>query len=243
MTQVKNVIKDNYNMMLLNDFLREKIKDAGFSKVEISKTPTGTKIVLYVTRPGIVIGRKGAGIKQLTEKIQDDFGYKNPQISVEEIPKAELSPSVMCNRMSAHIERGTAFRRATMWTMNQIMEAGAMVVQITISGKLRGDRSAFEKHTQGILPRAGNYAKNIVSEDIVHTETPMGLIGIKIRIARKEKVVHEFEHKEKEQLSSESKNEEEKQNNIAKTESEQIKIEEEKMKTLVTLEEEEERLK
>ena len=243
MTQLKNVIKDNYNMMLLNDFLREKIKDAGFSKVEISKTPTGTKIVLYVTRPGIVIGRKGAGIKQLTEKIQDDFGYKNPQISVEEIPKAELSPSVMCNRMSAHIERGTAFRRATMWTMNQIMEAGAMGVQITISGKLRGDRSAFEKHTQGILPRAGNYAKNIVSEDIVHTETPMGLIGIKIRIARKEKVVHEFEHKEKEQLSSESKNEEEKQNNIAKTESEQIKIEEEKMKTLVTLEEEEERLK
>ena len=243
MTQVKNVIKDNYNMMLINDFLREKIKDAGFSKVEISKTPTGTKIVLYVTRPGIVIGRKGAGIKQLTEKIQDDFGYKNPQISVEEIPKAELSPSVMCNRMSAHIERGTAFRRATMWTMNQIMEAGAMGVQITISGKLRGDRSAFEKHTQGILPRAGNYAKNIVSEDIVHTETPMGLIGIKIRIARKEKVVHEFEHKEKEQLSSESKNEEEKQNNIAKTESEQIKIEAEKMKTLVTLEEEEERLK
>ena len=51
MTQVKNVIKDNYNMMLLNDFLREKIKDAGFSKVEISKTPTGTKIILHVTRP------------------------------------------------------------------------------------------------------------------------------------------------------------------------------------------------
>ena len=58
MTQVKNVIKDNYNMMLLNDFLREKIKDAGFDSVEISKTPTGTKIILYVTRPGIVIGRR-----------------------------------------------------------------------------------------------------------------------------------------------------------------------------------------
>ena len=204
MTQVKNVIKDNYNMMLLNDFLREKIKDAGFDSVEISKTPTGTKIVLYVTRPGIVIGRKGSGIKDLTEKIQTDFGYKNPQISVEEILKPELSPSVMCNRMSAHIERGTAFRRATMWTMNQIMEAGAIGVQITISGKLRGDRSAFEKHTQGILPRAGNYAKNIVSEDIVHTKTPMGLIGIKIRIARKEKIVLEFEHKEKEPIETES---------------------------------------
>ena len=83
MTQVKNVIKDNYNMMLLNDFLKERIKESGFNKVEISKTPTGTKITLYVTRPGIVIGRKGTGIKELTEKIEKDFGLKNPQISVE----------------------------------------------------------------------------------------------------------------------------------------------------------------
>ena len=243
MTQVKNVIKDNYNMMLLNDFLRAEIKEAGFNKVEISKTPTGTKIVLHVTKPGIVIGRKGTGIKQLTEKIQNDFGYKNPQISVEEIAKPELSPSVMCNRMSAHIERGTAFRRATMWTINQIMEAGAMGVQITISGKLRGDRSAFEKHTQGILPRAGDYAKKIVSEDIVHTQTPMGLIGIKIRIARKEKVVHEFEHKEKPNIESKTEEVKPDEQITAKTESEQIKIEAEKMKTLVTLEEEEEKLK
>ena len=113
MAQIKNVIKDNYNMMLLNDFLREEIKEAGFHRVEISKTPSGTKITLFVTRPGIVIGRKGTGIKALTEKVESDFGFKNPQISVEEIPKAELSPSVMCNRLAAHIERGTAFRRAT----------------------------------------------------------------------------------------------------------------------------------
>jgi len=241
MTQVKNVIKDNYNMMLLNDFLRQEIKESGFHKVEVSKTPSGTKITLHVTRPGIVIGRKGAGIKQLTEKVETDFGFKNPQISVEEIPKAELSPSVMCNRLAAHIERGTAFRRATMWTLNQIMEAGAMGVQITISGKLRGDRSAFEKHTQGILPRAGNYAKDIVSEDITHTKTPMGLIGIKIRIARKEKVVPEFSLKGL--AEQKPKEEESKEEIAAKTESEQIKIEEEKMKTLVTLEEEEQELK
>ena len=123
------------------------------------------------------------------------------------------------------------------------MEAGAMGVQITISGKLRGDRSAFEKHTQGILPRAGNYAKHIVSEDIVHTKTPMGLIGIKIRIARKEKIVLEFEHKEKEPIETESIDEKVGEKIIAKTESEQVQIEEEKMKTLETLEEEEEKLK
>jgi len=245
MAQIKNVIKDNYNMMLLNDFLREEIKESGFHRVEISKTPSGTKITLFVTRPGIVIGRKGVGIKQLTEKVESDFGFKNPQISVEEIPKAELSPSVMCNRLASHIERGTAFRRATMWTMNQIMESGAMGVQITISGKLRGDRSAFEKHVQGILPRAGDYAKNVVSEDIVHVKTKMGLIGIRIRIANKEKIVPEFELEEtlKPETEETKETKEMEQKDVAKTESEQIKIEGEKMKSLVTLEEEEQRLK
>jgi len=144
MTQVKNIIKDNYNLMLLNDFLRERIKEAGFEKVEITKTPTGTKVTLHVTRPGIVIGRKGVGIKELTEKLEKDFKLKNTQISVEEIAKPELSSNVMCNRMASYIQRGIAFRRATMWTLQQIMEKGAMGVQITVSGKLRGDRSAFE---------------------------------------------------------------------------------------------------
>jgi len=137
-----------------------------------------------------------------------------------------------------------------MWTLNQIMEGGAMGVQITVSGKLRGDRSAFEKHTQGILPRAGNYAKNLVSEDIIHTKTPMGLIGIKIRIAKKEKLIPEFQLNNPSKIETEeiAKTEAEeiaktKAEEIAKTETEQIKIEAEKMKTLVTLEEEEEKLK
>ena len=123
------------------------------------------------------------------------------------------------------------------------MEAGAMGWQITISGKLRGDRSALEKHTQGILPRAGNDAKNIVTGDIVHTETPMGLIGIKIRIARKGKIIPEFERDEKKSVTVENNGESKEEKIIAQTESEHIKIEEEKMKTLETLEEEEEKLK
>ncbi len=261
MSAVKNVIKDNYNMMLLRDFLRERIKDAGFSHAEISKTPTGTRVALHVTRPGIVIGRKGVGIRELTEKLNTEFGLKNPQISVIEIPKPDLSPNVMCNRMASHIERGTAFRRATMWTMQQIMDSGAMGVQITISGKLRGDRSAFEKHTAGILPRAGHHADIIVDEDIAHVKTPMGLIGIRIRIAIKEKVIPEFELKkdeskeetveekkpetveEKKPETVEEKKPETVEEKKPETETEQIIIEEEKMKDLETLEEEEEKMK
>ena len=255
MSAVKNVIKDNYNMMLLNYYLRKKIKESGFSKVEVSKTPTGTRVVLYVTRPGIVIGRKGTGIRELTEKLETEFGLKNPQISVEEIKKPELSPGVMCNRMAAHLERGTAFRRATMWTMQQIMENDAMGTQITISGKLRGDRSAFEKHVAGILPRAGHHADVIVDEDIVHVETPMGLIGIRIRIARKEKYIPEFEFKEKTNESkitdakiNKSPDEEIKKSvdedvSKAETESEIVKIEEAKIKEINSMEEEEKMMK
>ena len=247
MSSVKNVIKDNYNAMLINDFLRQKIKDSGFSNVEISKNPTGTRVTLYVTRPGIVIGRKGTGIKELTELLEKKFGLKNPQVAVEEIQKPELSPNVMCNRMASHLERGTAFRRATMWTMQQIMENGAMGTQITISGKLRGDRSAFEKHSAGILPRAGHHADVIVSEDIVHVETAMGLIGVRIRIAIKEKLIPEFElkGKSKEMLAKEAqvKQDEDELAAKAETESELIVLEEEKIKEIVSMEEEEEELK
>ena len=248
MSAVKNVIKDNYNMMLLKDYLRAKIKDAGFSNAEVSKTPTGTRIILHVTRPGIVIGRKGTGIKELTEKLESDFGMKNPQIAVEEITKPELSPEVMCNRMASHLERGTAFRRATMWTIQQIMEGGAMGVEITISGKLRGDRSAFEKHSQGILPRAGHHADMIVSEDIAHVETAMGLIGVRIRIAQKEKLIPEFEMKGKtqEEKDEEIRVKKEADDALVKAESESeiIKIEAEKMKEMPdTMEDEEEKMK
>src|SRR5574338_381534 len=245
MSSVKNVIKDNYNMMLLKDYLREAIKEAGFSHVEISKTPTGTRVVLHVTRPGIVIGRKGSGIRELTEKLEKDFGLKNPQIAVNEIPQPELTSSVMCNRLAQLIERGTAFRRATMWTLQQIMNAGAMGVQITVSGKLRGDRSSFEKHSLGVLPRAGHQATIIVDEDTAHIPTPMGYIGVRIRIARKERYTPEFELKGRKETKEEkdlrlAREAEERQ---ARTESEQVKLDQEKIEKMDLMEEVEEKLK
>jgi len=268
MSAVKNIIKDNYNTMLLMDYLRVAIKDAGFSHADISKTPTGTRVALHVTRPGIVIGRKGSGIRELTTRLETDFGLKNPQISVNEIEKPELVPGVMCTRMASHLERGTAFRRATMWTLKQIMEGGALGVQITISGKLRGDRSAFEKHTVGILPRAGHHAEVIVDEDIAHVGTAMGRIGIRIRIAKKEKLIPEFEMKKekvsKDKQTKNEKTEEPKKTKVEevvvddvkvevtkvegkddglKSETEQIAKDAEKMKEIVTNEEDEEKLK
>jgi small subunit ribosomal protein S3 len=149
--------------------------------------------------------------------------------------------------MASHLERGTAFRRATMWTIQQIMEGGAMGTEITISGKLRGDRSAFEKHSQGILPRAGHHADVIVAEDIAHVETPMGLIGVRIRIARKERFVPEFELRGKTQAEKDEeariKKEEDDLAAKAKTESELIELEEKKIEEIDSMEEDEEMMK
>jgi small subunit ribosomal protein S3 len=232
--------------MLLKDYLKRAIKEAGFSHVDISKTPTGTRVVLHVTRPGIVIGRKGTGIRDLTEKLEKDFGLKNPQIAVNEITEPELTASVMCNRLASLIERGTAFRRATMWTLQQIMNAGAMGVQITVSGKLRGDRSTFEKHSVGILPRAGHKATVAVDEDIAHVPTPMGYIGVRIRIARKERYIPDFELRA---VAKETKEERERrlareeEERKARTESEQVLIDAEKIEKLDLMEDLEKELK
>jgi small subunit ribosomal protein S3 len=120
---------------------------------------------------------------------------QNPQISVLEIPNPELNPDIMCNRIAQLIERGTAFRRAAMWSLNTIMSAGALGVEVVISGKLRTERAHFEKHTVGIVPKSGDSSDKIVRTGLSHVLTKMGLMGIQLRIASKVALPQEFELK------------------------------------------------
>lgn len=192
MSAVKNVMKNSYRNMEINEFLRRELKDAGFGGVEIQKTPVGARITVYVTRPGLVIGRKGTGIKDLMAKLEQKFGLQNPQISVLEVTAPELNPEIMCNRIAQLIERGTAFRRASMWTLNTIMNAGALGVEVVISGKLRTERAHFEKHTVGVVPKSGDIAGHVVKTGITHVLTKMGLMGIQLRIATKAELPQDF---------------------------------------------------
>ncbi len=185
MSAARNVVKNNFRNLELDEFLSSTLKDAGYGDVEIQRTPIGTRITLYVTRPGLVIGRKGSGIKDLTSKIEEKFGLPNPQISVQEVSVPELNPKIMCNRIAQLIERGTAFRRAALWTINTINGAGALGVEVSIAGK--------EKHSTGVVPKSGDVAERIVKSSISHVSTKMGLMGIQIRIAIKNEVPLEFE--------------------------------------------------
>jgi small subunit ribosomal protein S3 len=121
------------------------------------------------------------------------YGLTNPQISVIELEIPELNPKIMCNRIAQLIERGTAFRRAALWTVNTIKNAGALGVEVTISGKLRSERAHFEKHSSGIIPKSGNMADRVVKEGITHVLTKMGIMGIQLKIAIKGSVPPEFE--------------------------------------------------
>lgn len=193
MSAVKNVIKSNYRNMELDEFLSQTLKDAGYGYVDVQKTPIGTRITLYVTRPGLVIGRKGTGIKDLTIKLEQKFGLNSPQISVMEVAIPELNPKIMCNRIAQLIERGTAFRRAALWTINTVMSAGALGVEVSISGKLRSERAHFEKHSAGIIPKSGDVASHVVDTAITHVLTKMGLMGVQLRIAKRDELLEEFE--------------------------------------------------
>jgi small subunit ribosomal protein S3 len=193
MSAIKNVMKNNYKMMELDEYLNATLKDAGYGGSEIQKTPIGTKITLFVTRPGLAIGRKGSGIKDLTLRLEQQFGLSNPQVSVMEVTKPELNPKIMANRIAQLIERGTAFRRAALWTINTIMEAGALGVEVAIAGKLRSERAHFEKHTNGVIPKSGDIAEKVVKVSNSEVLTKMGLMGIRLKIAMKEDLPRDFE--------------------------------------------------
>jgi small subunit ribosomal protein S3 len=194
MSAVKNVMKSNYRNMELDEYLAATLKDAGYGGVDVQKTPIGTRITLYVTRPGLVIGRKGIGIKDITSRLEEKFGLTNPQISVMEVAVPELNPKIMCNRIAQLIERGTAFRRACLWTINTISNAGALGVEVTVAGKLRSERAHFEKHSSGVLPKSGDVAEKVVKVGVTHVRTKMGLMGIQLRIALKNEIPQDFDY-------------------------------------------------
>jgi small subunit ribosomal protein S3 len=193
LSAIKNVMKNNFRNMELNEYLSSALTDAGYGGAEVQKTPIGTKITLFVIRPGLVIGRKGSGIRDLTSRLEQQFDLENAQVSVTEVTKPELNPNIMANRIAQLIERGTAFRRASLWTINTIMGAGALGVEITVSGKLRGERAHFEKHTAGIIPKSGKVAEEVVRNATRSMLTKMGLVGIKLKISIKEEVHRDFD--------------------------------------------------
>lgn len=182
MSAVKHFIDESVRKSEIDEFLWKEFERAGYGGVDITKTPLGTNVVLYVMRPGIIIGRGGRTIKDLAVVLEEKFQIQNPQISVAEIEVPELNANVMASRIAAALRRGVHFRRAGFWSLNQIMDAGALGVEIIISGKFRTERARKEKFRAGFLAKAGDPAIKYVRRAIMHIQLKPGILGVRVEI-------------------------------------------------------------
>jgi small subunit ribosomal protein S3 len=183
---VKSILAMHRTYAEIDEYLEKELREAGYAGVDIQKNPIGSRITVFVTRPGLAIGRRGTGIKDLTERVANKFNLPNPQIAVSEVEAPELNPRIMAARTAQIVSRGTAFRRAATWTMNSIMAAGASGVEISVAGKLRSDRSHSEKYRMGVVPKSGEASKQVVREATTDVLLKLGLYGIQVSIALKD---------------------------------------------------------
>jgi small subunit ribosomal protein S3 len=194
-SSVKAILLTTRSFAALDEFLERELRDAGYGGLEVQKSSIGTTLKVYVARPGLAIGRRGTGIKELTDKVAARFALPNPQIAVSEVASPELNARIMAGRIAQIVSRGTAFRRAAMWTVNNIMNAGAAGVEVSVRGKLRSDRSHGEKYRAGVVPKSGDTAERTVSEATTDVLLKLGLYGVKVKIALKEALPPDFKFK------------------------------------------------
>ncbi|MGD0176413.1 MAG: 30S ribosomal protein S3 [Candidatus Bathyarchaeia archaeon] len=178
----KYFVKENARRVEIDEYLSQELKRAGYSRLEMTKTPLGTRIVVYAAKPGLVIGRRGQSIRDLTQILEQRFGIENPQISVATIDAPELDPKVVASQIAMALQRGIHFRRAAYWALQRTIEAGALGVEIAIRGKLTTDRARYEKYRSGYLPSVGEAISKIVRTAVVDTQLKQGLFGISVRL-------------------------------------------------------------
>ena len=175
-------VKENARRAEIDEYLAQELKRAGYSKVEMTKTPLGTRVVIYAAKPGLVIGRRGQSIRDLTKILEEKFGVENPQISVATVEIPELDPKVVASQIAMALQRGIHFRRAAYWALQRTIEAGALGVEICIRGKLTTDRARYEKYRAGYLPAVGEAISRILRTAVVDTQLKQGLFGISVKL-------------------------------------------------------------
>lgn len=168
----------------LDEYLAQSFYEAGYSGVSITKTGLGTRIHIVAERPAIIIGRRGATVRELQRIFSTVFGLENPQITVSPPERPELDARVQAFRMARLLERGFHFRRVAFASMKRIMANGALGVEITVSGKLVAERAKFEKYKEGKVYKAGEVVDELVDKAVSYARLPKGIIGVEVLIVK-----------------------------------------------------------
>lgn len=182
MSIVKRIIKNNIEFVKVDELLGEEYEQAGYGGIQLTKTPLGAQINLFAMRPGRVIGKRGRAIKAASERLENELGLPNPQITVIEVEVPELNPQIMAARVANALERGVHFRRAIFWSLRRIMDSGALGCEIILKGPLRSARSRFEKVVEGIVPKSGEPALRNVKISTLHVKMKRGTLGVTVKI-------------------------------------------------------------
>lgn len=177
--------KKTYSKLLVQDvkiekIIRKKLEDASVSKIEIHRTANKVLVYIHSAKPGLIIGRQGAGIEALKEELEKKF-REEFSLSIKEVSKPALDAYLLADSITKQIEKRISYRRAAKMAIEKSLEAGAKGAKIFISGRLNGVEIArSEFFSKGKIPLHTFRAD--IDYAMLHAKTTYGTIGVKVWI-------------------------------------------------------------
>jgi small subunit ribosomal protein S3 len=184
----KNIVKFKKEEFSIKERIKEAIGKGKASRVKIEYTPVGEKIIISTHKPGLVIGRKGEKINELTDILKNKFKLENPHIEIDEIAHPEFDAQIVADEIALSLERfgPLKFKVVAYRMLQRIIGAGALGVEIRLGGKLPGSRAKSWRFSQGYLKKTGDSAK-VVDRAQSRAQTKPGVVGIKVGILSPDK--------------------------------------------------------
>ena len=171
-----NLIED-YN---LRKMLKEKLNMAGISHIDIERTAGKVGVSIYTAKPGIVIGKGGAGVEALKKQIEA-FTGKQVNLNIMEIKSPDLNAQLVAENIAQQLEKRISFRRAMKQSLGRAMKAGAKGIKTSVSGRLGGaDIARTEGYHEGSIPLQTLRAN--IDYGFCEAKTTYGRIGVKVWI-------------------------------------------------------------
>ncbi len=179
----KNVVRFKKEEFAVREYIRNSLGKGKVSRVKMEYTPVGEKIIISTNKPGLIIGRGGEKIEELTRVLKNKFKLENPHIEIDEIKHPEFDAQIMADEIALSLERfgSLKFKVIAYRTLQKIMGAGALGTEIRLSGKLPGARAKTWRFAQGYLKKTGDSAK-VVDRAQTRAQTKPGTVGVKVSI-------------------------------------------------------------
>ena len=168
----------------IRKFLKKKLYAAGISKIEIERTAKIVKINLYTAKPGIVIGKGGAGADAVKQEVAKLIG-KEVNLNIVEVKQADTDAQLVAENIAMQLERRISFRRAMKQCMQKTLKSGALGIKTAVSGRLGGaDMARTEFYKEGNIPLQTLRAD--IDYGFAEADTTYGKIGVKVWIYKGE---------------------------------------------------------